>query len=156
MGMEEIEQVKGTWNIDNVQLSKRPKVLYHATRLDNVDKILKEGLKVNAPQSLVNKEIFNRKGVYLTTEMFGWMYWVTDDHTYRGAIISVDTEGLELIEDSDLIVFSGMEESDRNLMDYICLHDIPAENIIAVSREQPDGGFVEMKMRVRGEFNEER
>lgn len=139
MGMEEVE---------------RPKVLYHATKLINVDRILREGLKVNTPQSLVNKKVFNKKGVYLTTEQFGWMDWVTDNHIYKGAVISVNPDGLELIEDSDLLVVTEVNGSidDRSLADYICPHDIPVENIIAVSIEQSDRGFIEEPVRqiVRG------
>lgn len=128
---------------------KRPEILYHATRLENVDRILKEGLKVNAPQSIVNKRVFNRKGVYLTTEMFGWMDWATVDHKHRGAVISVITEGLELEIDSDLLVVCGSDRTvmDREYADYICTHDIPPDRIIAVSREQDDNSFVEERIR---------
>ncbi len=126
---------------------EQPKVLHHCTRLVNVEQILREGLKPNTPTSVTSKIVYNKNGVYLSTQPFGWMYWATDDHQHKGAVISVNTEGLELIEDSDLIVMSGMEKSDRNLMDYICLHDIPVENIISVSREQDDNSFVEEKIR---------
>ena len=128
---------------------ERPKVLHHATRLDRVDKILKEGLKAKEPQSKRNNIIFNRRGVYLTTEIFGWMEWVTDGHRYKGAIISVDTEGLEIEKDDDLLVLTATDCSidDRSCKDFLCPHDIPAENIISVSRESDDKGFVEEKIR---------
>jgi len=131
------------------QLEPVPKILYHCTRLDKVDTILKEGLKVNTPLSPVNKRVYNKKGVYLSTEMFGWMYWATDDHTHRGAVITINVEGLELIEDSDLLVISEAdgEVKNRNLMDYICPNDIEPERIIAVSREQDDNSFVEERIR---------
>lgn len=134
---------------------ERPKVLHHATRLINVDRILKEGLKVNEPQSTVNKKVFNKKGVYLTTETFGWMDWATINHKYKGAIISVDTKGLELEIDSDLLVVCRLDGTvmDREYADYLCPHDIPVENIISVSREQDDHSFMEMRIRVEGEFN---
>lgn len=135
--MEMVEKIDGQWNIDN-----RLKILHHATRAINIPSILKDGLRPNAPTSNINKKILNRKGVYLTTEQFGWMEWATDGHRYLGATVTIDINGIELIEDSDILVILAVDgsEDDRTLADYLCPNHIPKEHIICISEQRTRTG----------------
>ena len=123
----------------------RPDVLFHATKLINVDKILTEGLKINEPKSLISHKVFNRPGVYLSRIRFDWMDWVTIAHQHKGAVIAIDTDGLILLPDNDMMVMNSVSNSveDRSYNDFLCPHNIGREHIIAVDREQLDHSFKE-------------
>ena len=124
----------------------RPIILHHNTRAMNVPSILKHGLTPKKPVSRINKKVFNRRGVYLSTERFGWMDWATDDGRYLGAVITLDANDLELIEDSDILVVNALDGSteDRTLADYICPNLIPPRNIISIDIQKVHGqGFEE-------------
>lgn len=124
----------------------RPTILHHNTRAINIPSILKHGLLPKEPVNRVNKKVFNRLGVYLSTERFGWMDWATDEGIYLGAVVTLDCANLELIEDSDVLVVSGRKGSieDRTLADYICPHSILPKHIITIDIQRVHGqGFEE-------------
>lgn len=129
-----------------MEVKNRPDVLHHNTKAMNVPSILKHGLQPNEPKSGLNKKVFNRLGVYLSTQRFGWMDWATEEGRFLGAIITLDTNGLEIEPDNDVMVINAFMGSveDRSTSDFICLHTIPTSNIISIDIQRVHGqSFIE-------------
>jgi hypothetical protein len=114
--------------------------LYHCTQLKNVDDIIRNGLKTKIPLQRENKP----KGIYLSTYKFNWMWNTQRSGFYKGAVIEVNVDGLDLIED--------FHEDDQDLIynsrslgqDYICLEDITPDRIMSILIEKNTNEFHEL------------
>jgi len=73
-------------------------VMYHCTKRENLENILKNGLLPHKPEGITN----SINGVYLSTNPFDWMHYVTRKTTKAGLMIAVDVTGLELMFDDGI------------------------------------------------------
>ena len=87
--------------------SKETSSMHHCTRLEFLDEILKDGL---VPLRPLNKIIDGQltlimpivKAVFISEEPFEWMHWaqcLPDGEYAPGALITLDVDGLEKIQD---------------------------------------------------------
>ncbi len=111
--------------------------LYHCTRLEYVDRIIQEGLKINHPQQRESKH----KGIYLSEYQFNWMWNTTREGQFKGAIIKVDVTGLPLIDDYHKDPKDIKENSKMIGKDYICLKDVSPERITEIMIETTPNTF---------------
>ena len=121
--------------------------------MNNLPVILKEGLKSKTPFARPKKVA----GVYLSSKRFRWMFWATDkgitlteENMYLvpvGCELIISTSGLKLIPDNH----GGYSKDEKRIdpeKDFICISDIPKEDIIGIAmevREDPHkfGPFIE-------------
>ncbi len=112
-------------------------MLWHCTRLEYVENILKEGIKAKNPEQRENKP----KGVYLSEYQFNWMWNTQRSGIFKGAVIKIDVTGLPLVEDFHADIRDIKNNSKCIGKDFICPIDIPPERIKEVLIETEKNTF---------------
>ena len=115
--------------------------LWHCTKLDCLDKILREGIRVNNP----TQRKYKPKGVYLSEYKFNWMWNTKREGIFKGATIKIDVEGLKIIKDFHRNKCDTKYNSKRIGKDFICLSDIPLIRIKEVLIETEPNNFQPIK-----------
>jgi len=74
------------------------KKMYHCTRKENLEGIMKKGLLPCKPIRISDAV----EGVYLSKYPFDWMHYVTEETSVAGAMITVDVDGLDIEKDKGI------------------------------------------------------
>jgi len=109
-------------------MKAKPDTLWHCTRLNNIDCIIKEGLIAQGPEQREDKI----EGVYLSTYRFNWMWNTTRQGKFKGATILVNVKGLELLPDYHNNPIDTKFNSKRLGRDYIHRQDIHPDRILEI------------------------
>ena len=94
-------------------------IMFHCTLRKKLKTILENGLQPCKPPLIRNA----LKGVYLSSKPFDWMHTATEETTKAGAMVTVNIEGLTLIQDENL------KASDSC---FVCRDCIPPDRFVDV------------------------
>lgn len=110
------------------------KILYHCTRANLLNKIIKEGLVPAIPFQRKNK----KKAIYLSKQPFKWMWNATSFGTTKGALLEIDITNLELKKDKH---DDPRDKKIKSEGDYICLKRIEPKRIKKILVEDEKNCF---------------
>ena len=99
--------------------------MYHCTKRENLQGILKNGLIPKKPTGITNAI----EGVYLSIVPFDWMHYTTKETTEPGCHIEVNVIGLELIYDNGVVELEDYEHHPA----FIYKGVIPPERFVNIS-----------------------